>query len=153
MSDDLITSLRALAAARHDDLSIAVDAVIEIERQRAEIERLRKAHQAACEGGDLLRAEIERLRATNKQLVEGIDTITRRKQEEIERLRAENERLREVLKIIRINGPDSNGSVWWSFYREGGVRVIFVVGHEEETVSQALLEFEHIRRNALEGKP
>lgn len=46
MSDDLITSLRALAAARHDDLSIAVDAVIEIERltrqrdeARAEIER------------------------------------------------------------------------------------------------------------------
>ena len=66
MSDDLITSLRALAAARHDDLSIAVDAVIEIERQRAEIERLRKAHQAACEGGDLLRAEIERLTASLK---------------------------------------------------------------------------------------
>ena len=35
MSDDLITSLRALAAARHDDLSVAVDAVIEIERLRA----------------------------------------------------------------------------------------------------------------------
>lgn len=44
-----------------DDLSIAVDAVIEIKRLRAEIERLRQAHQAACEGGDLLRAEIERL--------------------------------------------------------------------------------------------
>jgi hypothetical protein len=40
MSDDLITSLRALAAARHDDLSIAVDAVIEIERLRAKIELL-----------------------------------------------------------------------------------------------------------------
>ena len=38
MSDNLITSLRALAAARHDDLSIAVDAVIEIERLRAKIE-------------------------------------------------------------------------------------------------------------------
>ena len=63
---DLITSLRALAAARHDDLSVAVDAVIEIER---------------------LRAEIERLRAANKQLADGIETITRRKQEEIERLR------------------------------------------------------------------
>ena len=66
MSDDLITSLRALAAGRHDDLSIAVDAVI----------------------------EIERLRAANKQLVAGIDTITRRKREEIEGLRAEIERLR-----------------------------------------------------------
>lgn len=38
---DLITSLRALAAARHDDLSIAVDAVNEIRRLRAEIERQR----------------------------------------------------------------------------------------------------------------
>ena len=43
MSDDLITSLRALAAARHDDLSIAVDAVIEIERLRAERDALRYA--------------------------------------------------------------------------------------------------------------
>lgn len=42
MSDDLITSLRALAAARHDDLSVAVDAVIEIERLRAENDRLRE---------------------------------------------------------------------------------------------------------------
>lgn len=40
---DLITSLRALAAARHDDLSIAVDAVNEIRRLRVEIERLRAA--------------------------------------------------------------------------------------------------------------
>lgn len=40
---DLITSLRALAAARHDDLSIAVDAVNEIRRQRVENERLRAA--------------------------------------------------------------------------------------------------------------
>ena len=38
---------------------------------------------------DRQRAEIERLRETNKQLVEGIDTITRRKQVEIERLEAE----------------------------------------------------------------
>ena len=43
MSGDLITSLRALAAARHDDLSVAVDAVIEIERLRAERDALRYA--------------------------------------------------------------------------------------------------------------
>lgn len=43
MSDDLIASLRALAAARHGDLSIAVDAVIEIERLRAERDALRDA--------------------------------------------------------------------------------------------------------------
>ena len=34
----------------------------EVEKLRAEIERLHQAHQAACEGGDLLRAEIERLK-------------------------------------------------------------------------------------------
>jgi hypothetical protein len=73
--------------------------------------------------------------------------------DEREAARAEVERLREVLKIVRINGPDSTGLVWVSFSREGGVRVSFVVGHEEEMVSQALLEFEQIRRNALEAKP
>ena len=49
---DLITSLRALAAARHDDLSVAVDAVIEIERLRADNERLRKALQDIAEDCD-----------------------------------------------------------------------------------------------------
>lgn len=45
MSDDLITSLRALASARHDDLSVAVDAVIEIQKLHAENMRLREAMQ------------------------------------------------------------------------------------------------------------
>jgi hypothetical protein len=67
---DLITSLRALSAARHDDLSIAVDAVIEIEKLRAEIARLHRAHQAACEGGDLLRAEVNLLRNALAPLAE-----------------------------------------------------------------------------------
>lgn len=40
-----------------------VQAADEIEKMSAEIERLHKAHQAACEGGDLLRAENARLRA------------------------------------------------------------------------------------------
>ena len=90
MSDDLITSLRALAAARHDDLSIAVDAVI----------------------------EIERLRAANKQLVAGIDTITRRKREEIEGLRAEIERLRAQLNAAVTllaawsHAVDDGGASW-----------------------------------------
>ena len=37
-------------------------AAIEIERLRAENERLHQAHQAACVGGNLLREEIERMR-------------------------------------------------------------------------------------------
>ena len=101
MSDDLITSLRALAAARHDDLSIAVDAVIEIERQRAEIERLR----AALEG-------------------------------------------------IRIDGPDAHGLVWATIQHPSiATRSHAMIGNMERMVSQALLEFEQMRRNALEGKP
>lgn len=79
------------------------------------------------------------------------DMIRARMCEEIGDLRAEVERLREVLKIVRINGPDAQGLVWLSFSREGGVRVSFAVSGE--TVSQALLEFEQIRRKALEAKP
>lgn len=60
-----------------DDLSIAVDAVIEIKRLRAEIERLRQAHQAACEGGDLLRAEIEQLRSELDLMKAGFEVAYR----------------------------------------------------------------------------
>ena len=59
MSDDLITSLRALAAARHDDLSIAVDAVIEIERLRVQVEDV-----------NLLKAEITLLRKALEPLAQ-----------------------------------------------------------------------------------
>ncbi len=47
------------------DGAAAQDAHIRKEREehRAEIERLHQAHQAACEGGDLLRAEIDGLKA------------------------------------------------------------------------------------------
>ena len=41
MSDDLIASLRALAAAQHSDLTVAADAADRIERLRAENARLR----------------------------------------------------------------------------------------------------------------
>ena len=125
MSDDLITSLRALAAARHDDLSIAVDAVI----------------------------EIERLRAANKQLVAGIDTITRRKREEIEGLRAEIERLRAQLNAAVTllaawsHAVDDGGASWdcWdTHYKEarwgkGSLR--------------SLIDEEIAKIAKLEGKP
>jgi hypothetical protein len=73
--------------------------------------------------------------------------------EVIDQAAAEIERLREVLEVVRIDGPDAQSLVWLSFSREGGVRVSFVVGHKERMVSQALLEFEQIRRKALETKP
>ena len=42
MSDDRITLLRELAAAKHGDLSVAADAADEIEDMLAEVERLQK---------------------------------------------------------------------------------------------------------------
>lgn len=41
---DLIQSLRELAAAKHSDLSVAADAADEVERLRAEVERLRAVY-------------------------------------------------------------------------------------------------------------
>ena len=81
MSNDFVTYLRALAekhprtvrsAARMRqpldgaDAQALEGALCSTERERdearAEVERLHKAHQAACEGGDFLRAEVERLK-------------------------------------------------------------------------------------------
>jgi hypothetical protein len=85
MSDDLITLLRELAAAKHGDLSVAADAADEVERLRADNERLRaevehghRAHKIACEGGDLLRDEIKSLIAQIERLREVIRTIRAR---------------------------------------------------------------------------
>ena len=59
MTDDLITSLRALAAdlarASAADVSVAVDAMIEIERLRSDLD-------TATRERDEARAEVERLR-------------------------------------------------------------------------------------------
>lgn len=49
----------------------------EVEKLLAEIKRLHQAHQAACEGGDLLREEIERLRAENEMLIVEVTMIER----------------------------------------------------------------------------
>ena len=46
------------------------DAVDELRWMRAENERLHKAHQAVCEGWDLLREKNERLRAQMQQIRE-----------------------------------------------------------------------------------
>ena len=85
---DLITSLRALAAARHDDLSIAVDAVIEIERQRAENERLSRERDEA-------RSEVRRMR-------ELLVTIQRLNSERDVALSRERDEARAALKPFAI---------------------------------------------------
>lgn len=65
MSEDIVRRLRAPSSLMTKWTHVALhgDAA-------EEIERLREAHQAACEGGDLLRAEIERLREENEKLLE-----------------------------------------------------------------------------------
>lgn len=52
-------------------------AVREIEKQRAEIERLHQAHQAACEGGERLRAEIDGLEAELALMKSGFEIAYR----------------------------------------------------------------------------
>jgi len=77
-----------------------VQAADEIEKMSAEIARLHKAHQAACEGGDFLRAEL--MQAIG--LLEArLDTATRERDEaraEVERLKSEPETLRAELIAI-----------------------------------------------------
>lgn len=58
MTEDRIAEIRA----RHEE-GMRAGADEDRAYLLAEVERLHKAHQAACEGGDLLRAENARLRA------------------------------------------------------------------------------------------
>jgi hypothetical protein len=61
MSDDLITLLRELAAAKHGDLSVAADAADEVERLRAERDALRSAAREYLEtlGGAMKSGKFE----------------------------------------------------------------------------------------------
>ncbi len=62
----------------------------EIERLRAENEHLHKAHQAACEGGDLLRAEIERLTRERDEARAEVERLRRHVDALQEKVRAES---------------------------------------------------------------
>ena len=61
MSDNLITLLRELAAAKHGDLSVAADAADEVERLRAERDALRSAAREYLEtlGGAMKSGKFE----------------------------------------------------------------------------------------------
>lgn len=50
MSDDLITSLRALAAAQHSDLTVAADAADRIERLREALTEISQYETSAPAG-------------------------------------------------------------------------------------------------------
>jgi hypothetical protein len=74
--------------------------------------------------------------------------------EEIDDLRAEIERLRAALGGIRIDGPDADGLVWATIQHPAiAVRSHVMVGNVNRMVSQAFMDFEEMRRKALEGKP
>jgi len=49
MTDDLITSLRALAAAQHSDLTVAADAADRIERLTRERNEARAEYARLCD--------------------------------------------------------------------------------------------------------
>ncbi|MBU6379097.1 MAG: hypothetical protein KJS95_11270 [Gammaproteobacteria bacterium] len=67
---------------------------------------------------------------------------------------AQIERLRAALEGIRIDGPDADGLVWATIQHPAiAVRSHVMVGNMERMVSQAFLEFEQMRRAALEAKP
>ena len=155
----------------------------EVEKLRVEIERLRnedtKTRHAlggwvwVCpDGGDepthervaavvaeveRLRAEIERLRAENAELQRSFDDgyqMLEVTQQANDKLRADNELLREVLEGIRIDGPDAHGLVWATIQHPSiTARSHAMTGSMDRMVSQVVLEFEQIRRKALEGKP
>lgn len=73
---------------------------------------------------------------------------------EMDRQRADNERLRAALEGIRIDGPDADGLVWATIQHPAiAVRSHVMVGNVNRMVSQAFMQFEEMRRNALEGKP
>ena len=73
---------------------------------------------------------------------------------EVERLREDNEKLRELLRSIRIDGPDFEGLVWVSFVSQGlAARAHVVVGEENRMASRVALRFKELRRAALEAKP
>lgn len=90
MSDDLITSLRALAAAQHSDLTVAADAADRIERLTRE--------------RDEALAEVERLMRDAKSLEGIIDSLERRIDgpdgllAKVERLSRERDEARAALK-------------------------------------------------------
>lgn len=79
----------------------------EIERLRAENEHLHKAHQAVCEGGDLLCAEIKRLACERDEA-----------RAEVERPRVELDRTREQINAAVTllaewcDAVDNNGASW-----------------------------------------
>ena len=88
MSDDLITSLRALAAAQHSDLTVAADAADRIERLTRERDESKSKETDYREGFE------EGWDAAQRGAADEIEKLTRERDE----ARAEVERLREALR-------------------------------------------------------
>lgn len=119
----------------------------ENELQRAEIELQRTSRHR----------EARAFEAEHNRLQAALNTARRERDEaraEDERHRAEIERLRATLGGIRIDGPDADGLVWATIQHPAiAVRSHVMVGNVNRMVSQAFMDFEEMRRKALEGKP
>jgi hypothetical protein len=75
----------------------------------------------------------------------------RKAMSDIQTLRAENERLRDVLRRVSVH-PSGDRMVKIAFVSEGCM-VTYPVCPQTTWSLEALIEFDKVRREALEGKP
>jgi predicted RNase H-like nuclease (RuvC/YqgF family) len=123
----------------------------EVERLRAEIERLTRERDEA-------RAEVERmlelLRGISINMVDLIERLTRERDEaqaEVERLRADNERLRTVyvLLVSEEAGPVDSATCWY----EDKIIGCYISREAAEGAAKLLMADWRINEYSLEGKP
>lgn len=102
---------------------------------------------------DRQRAETERLRAANKELVAGIDNISRRNREEIERLRAEIERMKRDSDEACDESNPVQKPVAWRNKNWGHFTINPIASNHPDWEPLYTEQQTRQRRNALEGKP
>ncbi len=150
--------IRARMCEEIDDLRAEVERLTsELKKARTEVENLYDQVHRWVDDRSKAQLQADRLRDQSYELQRQRDEA----RAEVERLSAEIERrgerikrLREALEGVRVYGPDADGMVWAVVqHPKIPTRSHVLVGNRDRMVSQALLEFEQIRRNALEGKP
>jgi hypothetical protein len=117
---------KEITEAQITELMRAIPRAEEVDRLRAEVEHGHRAHKIACEGGDLLR-------------------------DEIKSLMAQIERLRDVLQRVSVH-PGGDRIMKIAFASEGDTVTYFVCPPTTWSL-EVMIEFDKVRRNALEGKP
>jgi hypothetical protein len=162
MSDEKIAEIRkrheeggigklpmaALAEAHADRATL----LAEVERLRAalEVERLRLAACDVVAMADTPESAIEARQIKPDYRSAALSRVARRVDEVIA-LRAENEKLRDVLRRVSVH-PSGDSTVQIAFVSEGDT-VTYPVRPQTTWALEVLIEFDKVRREALEGKP